>query len=270
MRCTTRYTVSLLGFVFSAALWAGCGDSSLNSSQTGRLRVGMTDAPSAAFKAVNVTFTEVSVNRDGNWSTVTSGQSTTVNLLEWNNGKTLLVGTADVPAGHYSQVRLMVQNAEVVTMDGQAHSVTIPSGDQTGLKLVSSFDVTAGSTYEVVLDFDAQRSIVATGSQKFMLKPTIRVALVALTGSISGTVTNAGSMPVAYAISGSDTVTSTTVDSQSGAFKLAYLSAGSYTVAVSDTTGRAYTKSNATVTAGANLDIGSISLSLGVGIGAGN
>lgn len=262
MRCTTR----LLGLLLPLIFWSGCGNNPIKATQTGRLRVGLTDAP-AAFKAVNVTFTEISVNRDGNWSMVTSGQSTTVNLLEWNNGKTLLVGTADVPAGHYSQVRLLVQNAEVVTMDGQAHQVTIPSGDQTGLKLVSSFDVTEGSTYDVVLDFDAQRSIVATGSGKFMLKPTIRVTSVALTGSISGTVTNVQGMPVAYTIAGSDTVNSTKVDAQSGAFKLAYLSAGTYTVAVSDTTGRAYTKSSVTVVAGVNLDIGNVSLSLGVGVG---
>jgi hypothetical protein len=43
----------------------------------------------------------------------------TVNLLEWNNGKARLIGDADVPVGNYTQIRLKVQSAEVVTMDGQ-------------------------------------------------------------------------------------------------------------------------------------------------------
>lgn len=143
--------------------------------------------------------------------------------------------------------------------------MTIPSGDQTGLKLVSDFKITEGSTSELVLDFDVQKCIVATGSQKFMLKPTIRVAPVALTGSISGTVIGTQHMPVAFAIAGSDTVTSTPVDAQSGSFRLAFLAAGSYTVAVADTTGRSYAKSNVAVTVGSDLDIGSISLNIGVG-----
>ncbi|MBI2952312.1 DUF4382 domain-containing protein [bacterium] len=259
-----RYTMSLLGLLLSAALWSGCGDNPFNASQTGRLRVGLTDAP-AAFKAVNVTFAELSAHLDGSWITVRGNQSATVNLLEWNNGKAMLIGAADVPAGRYTQIRLKVQSAEVVTMDGQTHQVTIPSGDQTGLKLVSEFNVSEGSTSELVLDFDVQKCIVATGSQKFVLRPTIRVAPVALTGSISGTVAGAQHMPVAFAIAGSDTVTSTPVNAESGSFRLAFLSAGNYTVAVADTTGRSYAKSNVAVTVGSDLNIGSISLNIGVG-----
>lgn len=272
-RSAVRYTTGLLGLLLSAAFWSGCGDNPIKASQTGRLRVGLTDAP-AAFKAVNVTFAELSAHLDGSWVTVRGDQSTTVNLLEWNNGKAILIGAADVPAGRYTQVRLKVQSAEVVTMDGQVHQVTIPSGDQTGLKLVSEFDVSEGSTYEVVLDFDVQKSIVTTGPpgspKTYRLRPTIRVAPVALTGSISGTVAGAQHMPVAFAIAGSDTVTSTPVDAGSGSFRLAFLSAGNYTVAVADTTGRSYTKSNVAVTVGSDLNIGSISLNLGVGAGAGN
>jgi len=43
------------------------------------------------------------------------------------------------------------------------------------------------------------------------------------------------------------------------------LSAGNYTVAVADTTGRSYAKSNVAVTVGSDLNIGSISLNIGVG-----
>jgi len=77
----------------------------------------------------------------------------------------------------------------------------LPSGAQTGLKLLADFTVNAGSTYELILDFDAQRSVVTTGPANnptgYLLNPTIRVEEKALTGSISGMLTNPENNPVA-------------------------------------------------------------------------
>jgi hypothetical protein len=52
----------------------------------------------------------------------------------------------------------------------------VPSGSQTGLKIVNGFDITANQTTELILDFDAQRSVVIAGSSgQYLLKPTIKV-----------------------------------------------------------------------------------------------
>ena len=63
----------------------------------------------------------------------------------------------------------------MVNGDDTVNKLTIPSGYQTGIKLVHGFDMTAGQTAEIVLDFNANRSVVATGSGKYLLKPTIKV-----------------------------------------------------------------------------------------------
>lgn len=250
----------LIPILFAAWAISGCGGSSTSSGETGTLKVSLTDAP-AGFEAVNVTFSEISANIDDAWITV-QNQTQTVNLLEWSNGKTLVLGTAEVPAGDYTQIRLIIDAAEVV-LDGQAHAVTVPSGPQTGLKLVAEFTVNEGSTYELVLDFDAERSVVKLGTPQnplgYILNPTIRVIPMATTGSISGTVTNPENLPVAYAIAGSDTLTSTHVDT-SGAFMLAFLPEGAYSVAIEDTQALSFTQSDVEVTPGSDYDLGKVTL----------
>lgn len=243
-------------------VWLGC-DEKATDPQTGKgtLRIFLTDAV-GMYDAVNITFTEVSAHIDGKWATL-SNQTRTVNLLEWNNGKTLMLGQAEVEAGKYTQIRLKIAGAEIV-LNGQSYPLDVPSGAQSGLKLLTKFDIIAGSTYDLVIDFDAERSIVVTGPRQrpngFKLKPVLRVAAMALTGSISGTVTNPVDLPVAYALAGADTVTSSPVDGTAGSFRLAFLPPGSYTVSISDTLNKAFTQSGVTVTAGQDNSLGQITL----------
>ncbi len=241
----------------------GCSQDQNPTTPTdkGTLKISLTDAP-ADFEAVNITFSEISAHIDGKWISV-RGEPITVNLLEWNNGQSIIIGTAEVPAGHYTQIRLKIDRAEVV-VEGQTHPVTVPSGAQTGLKLIAEFTIPEGSTFELVIDFDANRSIVTTGPPNnpngFKLKPTIRVVPKAISGSISGTVANPENLPIAFALAGTDTVTSTPVDKNSGAFMLAFLPEGSYAVSIRDTLDQSFGKNAVPVVAGSDNNQGLITL----------
>jgi Domain of unknown function (DUF4382)/Carboxypeptidase regulatory-like domain len=249
-----------IGLVLVA--WWGC-DKKATDPQSGRgvLRIYLTDAV-GAYDAVNITFTEVSAHIDSQWVTL-SNQTQTVNLLEWNNGKIFMLGQAAIEAGKYTQIRLKIADAEIV-LNGKSYPLDVPSGAQSGLKLLAKFEIATGSTYDLVIDFDTNRSIVVTGPRQrpngFKLKPVLRVAAMALTGSISGTVTNPADLPVAYAIAGADTITSSPVNGTTGAFRLAFLPPASYTVSVSDTLNKAFTQSDVTITAGQENSLGQITL----------
>ncbi|MEJ2637425.1 MAG: DUF4382 domain-containing protein, partial [Calditrichia bacterium] len=86
-----RYLKALLFFmVFSIFIFSGCEkDSSTAGADAakGTLKILLTDAP-AAYDAVNITFSEIDANIDSNWVSVKS-EPQTVNLLEWNNGKSI-------------------------------------------------------------------------------------------------------------------------------------------------------------------------------------
>lgn len=233
---------------------------SSNKPQTGKLTIYLTDAPAAVFDSVNIIFSEVSAHIDSQWVTV-QGDTMKVNLLDLSNGNTIVFGSADVPAGKYTQIRIKIDDAYVV-VDEQKYAMDVPSGAQTGLKLGPQFTVNAGSTYELVVDFDASRSVVITGTPSnpgYKLKPHLRVMTMALTGSISGSVTNPGHLPVAYALQGADTITSTYVDT-SGHFLLSFLPPDTYQVSVEDTLDQSAAINDVVVTAGDDQNVGEVTL----------
>jgi len=83
----------------------------------------------------------------------------------------MLLGTSDDildtdhPYPHY-----------VIDGDGIIYEMKVPSGYKSGIKLVHGFDIEVGVTTELVLDFDASKSVIVPGKKgKIMLKPTIKV-----------------------------------------------------------------------------------------------
>ncbi len=238
-------------------------NSSTNASQEGRatLRILLTDA-SAAYDSVIIRFSEVSANIDSTWVAVV-GDTQTVDLLEWSNGRVLELGSADVPAGYYAQVRLKIDDA-YIGVKGDVFPLDVPSGAQTGLKFGPGFTVLEGSTYDLVIDFDANRSVVTNGPPNnpkgYKLKPHIRISATATTGSITGMVAPSDSLPVAYAIQDNNTVTSSNVEQSDGFFRLAFLPAGMYTLVIEDTSGNAYENDQVTVFSGKETDLGQIQL----------
>jgi hypothetical protein len=136
----------------------------------------------------------------------------------------------------------------------------ISSGSQSGLKLNIHATIEPNTTYTLMLDFDAARSIVVSGNQSYKLKPVIRTVASETAGTITGTVDPPSAGPTIWAYGQSDTLTTTT--DPTGAFKLAYLLPATYTVQIvpSDTTYRDTTLTGVLVTAGNTTSIGTITL----------
>lgn len=256
-----RVFARILG-VFALTL-GGCTNST-STSATGQVQVRMTDAP-ADFDAVNIVVTEVSLHRadaadsTSGWE-VLSSSAQTYNLLTLQNGVFATIAHAPVPAGRYSQVRLKIGTGSSVVLGGVTFPLTVPSGSQTGIKLVGTFDVPANGTLDLALDFDAGRSIVLTGNAHYMLKPTLRVLPFSTAGAITGTILPSGTAATAFAIQGADTLSSSTCDAL-GHFTLSALAAGTYAVAIdAPPSFRDTTLASVAVTAGATTTLNPVSL----------
>lgn len=205
MNGTMRW-IPALGAAAIAAACGGGGDGGDSGSGAGTLKVSLTDAPACGYDNVWVTVTKVRVHRsdaaletDSGWSEVLVDPTTggrRIDLLELQNGVLAELGQLPLSSGHYSQVRLVLaDNAtlsganQLMLSDTKARvSLDTPSAQQSGLKLKHGFDIEVGATADLVLDFDACRSIVKAGnSGKYNLKPVIAV-IPSLTGSITGSV----------------------------------------------------------------------------------
>jgi Domain of unknown function (DUF4382) len=113
-----------------------------------------------------------------------------------------ILGTLTIPAGRYSQVRLILApdmptiNNYVILTRNPAVRVPLktPSAQESGLKIVGNFTVTAGAFNTILLDFNPENAIVIAGnSGNIILKPTgIRIMQVfnslANAGSVFGTI----------------------------------------------------------------------------------
>ena len=258
----------LVMFVSGAIMFYGCSKNNPTSpaSTTGMMKVMMIDSP-ANYSEVNIVIDSVQAHISTSDSThgwvTLNNTPATYNLLTLVNGANAVIGEANLQAGNYSQIRLYLGSGCNIVMNGQNYSLTVPSGLQSGLKLNVDATVDPGIAYLLTLDFDANQSIVQAGtllSMKFNLKPVIRVVTTATTGIIAGAVTPDSVSANVWAITGTDSVSTST--DVSGGFKLQYLSPNTYSVVIEpkDAIYNDTTITNVTVTAGKTTNIGTIGL----------
>jgi hypothetical protein len=254
MKTTFRQAGLLAGSVIAAVSLTACGGGGGGASSTpapvataGTLSVSLTDAPSCGFDAVNVTVNKVRVNASANagdtdagWTDITLNPARKINLLNLTNGVLESLGQASLPAGHYSQLRLVLDANtgngmanSVVPTGGAETTLSTPSAVQSGIKLAKEFDVAAGQKVDLVLDFDACKSVVTQGKGRYLLKPVVKVVPTAATG-ISGYVatTLLGSHVNVSAQQNGAIVGATVPDPATGQFTLSHLAAGNYDVVI--------------------------------------
>jgi len=234
--------IVILSFTVLLAIFALNACEPSENYSTGTLQVMLTDAP-AAYESVFIDIKEVSVHMDSaaddennGWRTI-NDQPVWVDLLDLTNGTMEILGEEDLEPGMYRQMRFILGADNELVIDGQRIPLTTPSAQELGLKLNINAEIKSNSTYTLLLDFDASRSIVQAGnSGKYLLKPVIRTVNVAEAGSISGEITPADAQPWVYAIAEEDTVAGTqaTID---GDFLLIGLTNGTYDLSFLPTDG---------------------------------
>ena len=259
--------MNLIYLLTLLCMWGflGCEDSK-NPAQSGlgEIRMVLVDGPTTGVDAVNLVVKEVSVHQTGadtlsGW-TVIDNTSRTFDLLTLTNGSSAILGEKQLSPGHYTQIRLKLGAGSTVIVEGQSYPLDIPSGAQTGLKLNHEFDIAANTLYELMVDFDAARSVRATG-KTYKMAPVIRVVAKVSSGTLSGMVNPVSSRALVTTVVGADTV-STAADTISGAFKLMALPAGTYTVHIVPSTA-AYqdtTLTGVSVVVQQNTPVGTITL----------
>ena len=182
--------------ILAVAVVAACGGESVVSpSGSGRLSVMIKDSPYSDAKALLVTFSEVTAHRDGEggFSKLPFGDATaasrTCDLKKLVDRQDLL-GVGTLPAGHYTQVRLVVSSATlyfdnpsdgppcaatIPAPAGRSAAVEIPSGE---VKLNRQFDVGESGVTSMLIDFDGDRSVTETGNGRFRMTPVIGIVSV--------------------------------------------------------------------------------------------
>lgn len=249
----------------AAGLMTACSGGGSSGSASGTFSLAVTDAPVDSAVAVVVEFTGVSIKpADGEVIEFNFTEPRQIDLLQLQGSLSDgLVSDQEVPAGNYEWVRLHV-NAEndgvldsyIERDDGTQQELRIPSGSQSGLKLVRGFTIAAGGAADFTVDFDLRKSITDPGGMpSAILKPALRLVDNLTVGSIEGSVsfdlinaqcadpinddgsvyvfTGADLTPMDVQGSATDPIASALVNlvDESYIYEVGFLPEGSYTVA---------------------------------------
>lgn len=256
----------LLASLALTFLFSSCEDN--DDVQSGKVSLALTDAPVDAenVSGVYITITGIEYKKnDNSWESFGEFEGPKkFNLMDLTNGETALLGEFNSGAGEYTGLRFLLDAPErgqsapsspgayLEYNDGAQEALFVPSGGQTGYKAVGNFTVPSNGDVEVTADFDARKSVVEAGqTDRYILKPTIRVIVNNQAGSITGTVSNrtedltykvfayeAGSYspeeaddPEAESVRFPNAVSGSNPDDQ-GNYTLAFLSPGEYELVI--------------------------------------
>src|ERR1035437_7036758 len=215
-----------LGVLMVSLSLLSCTKSS-NSGAKSSLSVKMTDAP-GPYNAVNIDLIGVEVTGTNNSAVLLNVNNRMYNLLNFSNGKDTLIGTGTLDVGTVEQIRLILGPNSTIVVNNVSYPLSTPSAEQSGLKLQVHQTLVGGVAYSILLDFDANQSIVDMGNGTYKLKPVVRTIDAAISGTIKGKIAPIGTLVVVTATSG--LVSFSANVSATGDFLFMGLPAGTYTV----------------------------------------
>lgn len=247
--------------VSGALALTACGGSGSGSPQ-GQVSVGVTDAPVDGATAVMMTFDSIELKpADGKSIVFPLDNTGPINVLDLQDGaREMLLDSVTVPAGRYNYIRLHVakqagSESTIEFKDGSVFPLTVPSSEESGLKLNRGIVVPVNALADFTVDIDLRKSVheVRSGlGTEYVMRPTLRLVQTDTTGSISGTVDPAVASatdcdPVVYVYEGSGvapddlgsatppvTSANVTLDETTGEYhyRASYLVEGEYTAAL--------------------------------------
>ena len=246
MKLLKYFKLATVTFLVACLVACGGGDGGSALSQSGTLRLALTDAPSCGYDAVNITVQKIRVHQsssasdtEGGWSEIVLNPVRRVDLLKLTNGVLEELGQTPLATGKYTQLRLVLATndnaqplANSVKPTGSTEvALKTPSGQQSGVKTNIDLDIAPNTMADLVLDFDACKSVVsAGGSGQYLLKPVVTVIPRYISG-VAGFM-NPGLVNATTSVSlqhGGFVVKTTTPDS-AGKFLLQPVAPGSYTL----------------------------------------
>jgi hypothetical protein len=200
MKTTHLRNLALAASALAAATLAACGGGGSSGTTAvtpapvatlGTVTFGITDAPACGFDAVNVTVNKVRVNQsatagetDAGWTDVTLNPARKINLLNLTNGVLESLGQTDLDAGQYNAAapgarRERGQRPGQLGRRDRRDRPSCRSTPRAPSRAASSWSANStswpASVTDLVLDFDACKSVVARGKNGYALKPVVKM-----------------------------------------------------------------------------------------------
>jgi hypothetical protein len=127
--------------------------------KTSPVQIYLTDVP-AVYDSVKIHIKGIEINifhDSTSWIPVNT-KDTVVNLLDLQNGVTMLIAQGVVPQGTLKEVRFILGDDNSVVVNGISYPLQTPSAESSGLKI--KIDKRLNEVFNAfIFDFDASQSI---------------------------------------------------------------------------------------------------------------
>ncbi len=177
---------------------SGCFSDSTEG--TGELSVAVTDAPVEDATAVVVQFNGLRIHSAaGETRDFDFDEPRHIDLLALEgDASEQLLEDEEVTAGDYQWIEVKVQARQgqhdswIEFEDGTEHSLYVPSGAESGLRLVSGFTVPVNGSADFTIDFDLRKSVHNPGASglDYKLRPALRMVNNVEVGTLAGSVSS--------------------------------------------------------------------------------
>ena len=176
-------TLTLIALIYSS-----CKKEDPQPTATTKLKVSLINSVATkgasisfngAYESVNIDIQKVSIHTSSDTAANSGWFDLETNtgiydLLDYEAGNdTLIAFDTLLQAQNISQIRLLLGSNNTVVDGGETYELETPSGQTSGLKIQVHADLQADFAYKILLDFDAEKSIIKTGNGKYKLKPVI-------------------------------------------------------------------------------------------------
>jgi hypothetical protein len=154
----------------------GCGTGSPDAGGEGEFQLLLTDAPGDLFASAEVTISRAylvpALGGQNSVEVLGVAEARSIDLLTLRDGTELELSQVSIPAGSYSQLRLVVTDARIALAEGYqftdgstSRTLRVPSGEESGIKVLleSPIPVAEGGVTTLVVDFDVQRNFQIEG-----------------------------------------------------------------------------------------------------------
>jgi len=159
--------------IFSTILFNAC---SKNETHSTVFNLRLTDDPLANVQEVNIDLQKIIViTNEGRDSFELGTNAGIYNLLDYQGDLDTLIGSAVLKAEEISQVRLVLGTENSIMVDSLLHDLKTPSAQQSGLKINVHANIADVDIYNLLIDFDAEKSVVEQGNGNYLLKPVIKI-----------------------------------------------------------------------------------------------
>lgn len=255
----------LLTILFSISFWS-CEPA--DSNPTSLLNVILIDAPAqwdSVFVEVEGVDIEMQVlGRESETETFFLPYSLGDKVIEVSAliaGEGLLLGRDELPVGKIISATFRIGDSHSLFLDGDRYVLPLANGGMTEIPLELEMDLEQGIAYDLILDFDLEKSIRVLSESPLVLELDPKLSAVSGigTGDLKGSISPTALRPALYAITSGDSVNTHTNSSGSFLFRLP---AGIYTVYVDpkDERYQAGIIRNVEVIAGKSTDLSSITI----------